>query len=138
MEPRQLNIFKGPRQKGERLPSPKETNLHIALVKAIRLSIRPGWSFTHFANGEWRDKRTAALLKAMGLTAGFPDLVFFGPDKAVYFLELKRLGGRLSDAQKDIRFALMRSGFDYHVTDDFEDAVSQLNALGIIRMRVSA
>jgi hypothetical protein len=138
VEPRQLNIFKGKRQKGEAPPTPKELELHIPLVKLIRLSLCEGWTFTHTAAGEHRDPRTAAKLKAMGVTPGFPDLIFFGPGGRVYFLELKRAGQGLSDVQKDLRFKLMSSGFDYHVTNSLKDAVDQLNALGIIRARVSA
>jgi len=137
-EPRQLSLLKGPRQKGEAPPTPKELALHIPLVSLIKQSICAGWSFTHPASGEHRDPRTAAKLKAMGVTPGFPDLIFFGPEQRVYFLELKRKGGVLSEQQKNVRFNLMRAGFDYHVTSDIKDAVEQLNALGIIRARVSA
>ena len=38
----------------------------------------PGWIFTHIASGEKRDQVTAARLKRMGVTAGWPDLMFFG------------------------------------------------------------
>ena len=138
MVERQLNLLKGPRQKGERLPSPKETNVHVALVAFVKQWILPGWTFSHFANGGWRDKRTAALMKAFGTKAGMPDLVFFGPGERVFFLELKRKGEHLSDAQKQVHFDLMRAGFRVHITDDLEDAVAQLNDLGIVRARVSA
>ena len=63
----------------------------------VRRWIMPGWIFTHIASGEYRDQVTAARLKRMGVVAGFPDLIFFGPHGEVCALELKAKNGRLSD-----------------------------------------
>ena len=59
--------------------TPSEYQLHCAVVDTIRRWILPGWIYTHVASGEKRDPATAARLKRMGVTCGFPDLVFFGP-----------------------------------------------------------
>jgi hypothetical protein len=49
------------------------------------------------------------------------------------FLELKRRGGRLSEAQEAIRDHLVGCGFDYLVTDDPDAAIAWLQARGILR-----
>ena len=51
------------------------------------------------------------------------------------FLELKRRGGRLSDAQTAIRDHLAGCGFDYLVTDSVDQAIEWLKSLGVLRDR---
>jgi len=138
MEPRQLNIFKGRRQKGERLPPPKEFNLHVALASLIKRTINSQWIFTHMPAGEKRDIVTASRLKAMGLMPGFPDFQFFGPQRSVFFLELKRVGSGMSEAQIAVHAHLMACGFGYLCTNSIDEAVATLKALGIVRATVSA
>jgi hypothetical protein len=96
---RQLHLLKSRQQRGTAPPGPSEYQLHVAVANVVRRWIMPIWIFTHIANGEKRDAVTAARLKRMGVTAGFPDLVFFGPAGQVCFVELKAKGGRLSEAQ---------------------------------------
>lgn len=50
-------------------------------------------------NGEKRGKATAGRLKAQGVLAGVPDLVFILSDGRIAFIELKARNGRLSPAQ---------------------------------------
>jgi hypothetical protein len=74
----------------------------------------PNWIFTHIASGEKRDQVTAARLKRMGVTAGFPDLMFIGPNGVVCWVELKAKGGRLSAAQAEVASHLVVCGHGYH------------------------
>ena len=83
----------------------------------------PGWIFTHIASGEKRDQVTAARLKRMGVTAGFPDLVFFGPHGEVCFIELKAGRGRLSESQQAIKRHLEAAGHGDLCSDDYRDVV---------------
>ena len=71
--------------------------MHCMVVDAVRRWRSPGWIYTHIASGEKRDQVTAARLKRMGVVAGFPDLVFFGPHGEVCFIELKAERGGLSE-----------------------------------------
>jgi hypothetical protein len=71
--------------------------------------------WTHVANGEARDPRTAGKLKQMGLQPGWPDFVLVPPRGQLHCLELKRLGETLSDAQEDFRFWCIRNDVP-HVT----------------------
>ena len=70
---RQLHLFKSRRQRGTLPPAPSEYQLHCAVVDTVKRWIMPGWIFTHIASGEKRDPVTAARLKRMEVTAGFPD-----------------------------------------------------------------
>lgn len=138
MQPtRQLNLFKGKRQRGERVSPPKEYALHCMVADLARRWIMPGWRFTHLPMGELRDKATAARLKRMGVQPGWPDFIFVGPGR-VFFLELKRKGEWPTDEQADVAVHLMHCGCSYLLTDDFHDAVGALRDLGIVRATVSA
>ena len=76
----------------------------------------PNWIYTHIASGEKRDPVTAARLKRMGVVSGFPDLLFFGPRREVYWIELKARSGRLSEAQADVASHLIAAGHGYLAT----------------------
>jgi hypothetical protein len=75
----------------------------------------------HVPNGEKRDPITANLLKAAGVVAGIPDLVFHYRAKT-YFFELKKEDGtgKLSDEQIKIHKQLDAQRFLVWVVDDFE------------------
>jgi hypothetical protein len=135
-EPRQFNLFKGKRQHGARLPAPKESNLHIALVKFCRTWMSPQWRMFHVPNGGQRNKREAALFKAMGVSPGVPDLIFVGPGK-VFFVELKRRGESATDEQANWGLHIMRCGHAYLISNDLQDVLDALRDLGITRARVS-
>jgi hypothetical protein len=141
VEPRQLNIFKGKRQRGVALPTPTENKLHEQLVYLIDKWPAPGstWKYTHIASGEKRDIVTAMRLKRMGVKRGWPDFIFVErARKQVFFLELKRKGEWLSEDQERISAHLMQSGCGYLCTDSFKDAVNALKMMGVLRAEVSA
>jgi len=119
-----------------KLAPPLEIKTHVALERLLCLTLNPNWMYTHIPSGERRDKVTAARLKAMGLKAGWPDFIFVGPSN-VLFLELKRLGGKPSEAQKEVAAGLRARGCHYHLSDTLEDAIATLNEVGIIRARAS-
>lgn len=75
----------------------------------------------HVPNGEKRDPITANLLKAKGVVAGVPDLVFHYRART-YFFELKKPNGtgKLSDAQNHILKQLDTQRFNVWVLNDFE------------------
>jgi hypothetical protein len=135
MSERQLNLFRGRKQRGRvsEIPTPSEFQLQACLVDLIRRTISPQWKFGHVPNGELRDKITACRLKRLGTMPGWPDLQFAGPDRRMAFLELKRRGGRLSDAQLTMRDHLEGCGFPYLVTDSVDQAIAWLKHHGILR-----
>lgn len=75
----------------------------------------------HVPNGEKRDPITANLLKAKGVVAGIPDLVFHFRART-YFFELKRPDGkgRLSEDQKKIHKQLDTQRFIVWLIEDLE------------------
>jgi hypothetical protein len=130
---RQLHLFRGKRQRGSAAPAPSEYQLHCAVVDTVKRWILPGWIFSHIASGEKRDPVTAARLQRMGVTPGFPDLVFFGAGGQVCFIELKAKAGRISDAQAAIAAHLIRAGHGYLCSSDYRDVVETLKAWGVLR-----
>jgi hypothetical protein len=130
MEQRQLDL-REPKRKGRKLPPPKEILLHCQLAALLRQFANSAWRYTHLPMGEYRTPETARKLRQMGVTAGWPDFIFVGPG-AAFFLELKRAGSRLSDAQIDMRTHLIRCGARYLVTSNLDDAVSTLQDLSIL------
>jgi hypothetical protein len=137
MPARQLHLFKGKRQRGAEPPSPSEYQLHCAVVDVVRRWIMPNWIFTHIASGERRDQVTASRLKRMGVTPGWPDLQFFGPQGQVCFVELKAKGGRLSEPQAAVASHLVAAGHGYLCSDSFEDIVATLKDWGIVRSGIN-
>lgn len=129
----QLSLFKGKRQRGTRAPRATEFALHCAVADVIRRWIMPGWRYSHLPMGELRDKITAARLKRMGTTPGWPDLMFFNRGGKVCFLELKRKGSTLTEAQAELADFLRGAGHGYEVTDDFKKAVDVLKGWGVVR-----
>jgi hypothetical protein len=98
--PRQLSLFKGRRQRGTKPPPPLEYTTHVMVADDLTRFCRSDWQWTHIPSGEYRDIRTAMRLKRMGLRKGWPDFMLFNQVGAGHFLELKRKGEALTDAQQ--------------------------------------
>lgn len=88
---------------------PSETEIHIAVAEHLRRRGRKDMLWFHCPNGGKRSKSEASLFKAMGVTAGIPDLVLI-MDGRVYGLELKTTTGRTSKDQDVILDAFRRAG----------------------------
>ena len=132
---RQLSLFKSKKQKGER-PPPLEFASHLVLADMLRRWCDPAWEWTHLPLGEKRHIGTAVRLKRMGARPGWPDFLFAGPNAKLVWLELKRRGNKLSEAQEQIKTHLCDCGFDYLVTDNIDEAVAWLRRLGILRATI--
>ena len=77
---------------------PTEHQEQVSLIQWLKIK---GLSFTASPNGGLRNKIVAAKLKAEGVSAGFPDLTIFLPEK-VLFIEMKRQkGGTVRQNQKE-------------------------------------
>lgn len=126
-------------RKGRKLarpPAPKEHVIHIAVVGHLLARGDPRWFWFHPANGEKRDKRTAAKLKAMGVMPGTPDLVFFAPDGTFRCLELKRRGRTLSPDQKAFLANAAANGWLCAWTSDLDEALRILEGWGALRSNI--
>ena len=115
-------------RRGRRLakpPPPLEYKLQIDIMTQFRWRKAPGWKGWHTANGEHRDKRTGAKLKAMGVEPGVPDLVFIAPTGFAHFLEVKRKGERIEPGspQDDFRQHAALFGWPWAWADDIDEAI---------------
>lgn len=82
---------------------------------------------------EHRDVKTIPRLKKAGMVPGMPDLCILH-DGTAYFLEMKRIGGRVDDHQYAIHHALERMGYHVAVAYGYADAVRIIDEWGIIRI----
>ena len=115
----------------------KEATFHIQLVSTLRWCLRPDVVWRHVPNGEHRDPRTAAKLKAMGVLPGSADLEFFYRNAAgtpcLLFLELKLPGRKCSEAQMGFALAMKLLGAEYEVACTIDEAIGVLGKCGLIR-----
>jgi hypothetical protein len=121
------------------VPAKEVTRLHIPLVRMLRLCIKPDVIWRHVPNGEHRDVRTAAKLKAMGVVPGSADLEFFwsADDRLrVLFLELKLPGRKLSDAQVEFALRATMIGAQHFVATSIDEAIGFLGAHELIKRGV--
>lgn len=117
--------------------------------RAVGMLPTPWFAF-HVPNGGGRSKAEAGILKAMGVLAGMPDLLVFGPrmgtlapEPRLVAIEFKappkplKRGGvskaapRLSPAQRARQADLGACGVPYLVIDDLAEMVRALKALGV-------
>jgi hypothetical protein len=111
-------------------PAPKEIKTHIAIVHWLR-TVAPHCIAHHSPNGEVRDKRTAANLKAMGVYPGWPDLTIITPIGRVVFLEIKRTGEKLSPSQVAFRDECLSRGIPFACVESVDQAREALTMWGV-------
>lgn len=83
----------------------------------------------HSPNGGKRNAIEAAKFKAMGVRAGFPDLILCIARQGYHglFVELKTAKGRQSDNQKYYQAVLEEQGYKYVVIRSIEDFIATIN-----------
>jgi hypothetical protein len=120
---------------GARARSP-EVQIHAAVVAHLRLRAKPDVLWTHPANGERRDKITGAKLKRMGVLAGASDLLLWHQGNS-FALELKRPGGRLSEAQLEFMARFNDAGGHSASVEGLDRAIKVLESWNLLRGRSS-
>jgi len=129
--------------RGEATPD-KEVQMQIQLMNLLKWCLRPDVIKLHIPNGELRDKRSAAKLKAMGVLPGASDLLFLwkkywedseGSHTApgILFLELKLPGKTATEEQIAFGLAVRLAGADYAVARSIEQALAELRTRGLLR-----
>ena len=142
----QKDMFTG-RWHSAPIAAPKEHELQIQLVSMLRWCLRPDVIVRHVPNGEARDKRAGAKLKAMGVLAGSADLEFFWKhywedcdgshtNFRALFLELKRPGGKLTTEQAAFGLAMRTMGADFEVASSIDEAIAAVGMRGLVRSGV--
>ena len=102
---------------------PTEHEEQVAFVAWFRHTY-PETRIIAIPNGGARHPKTAADLKAEGVSPGVPDL--FVPEWALWIEMKRRKGGRLSEEQKDMIKYLDDVGYASIVAHGAEDAIEQL------------
>lgn len=100
-----------------------EHNLQVACVRAFRYKY-PNAIIYAVPNGGQRSIKTAAALKAEGVTSGVPDL-FVAEARGGYhglYIEMKDgKKGRVSENQAEMMARLIEKGYKCVVCRDFEE-----------------
>lgn len=135
---RQLSLFKGKRQRGVRPPPALELRTQIALADTLRVSLCPGWNWTHIGHGGKRSIQTATMMKRSGQQPGWSDFILLSPHALAHFLELKRKGGVISDAQQAFANYCNTYGYPHAVVFGFDDAIAVLKHWRVVRISVTA
>jgi hypothetical protein len=135
----QLSLFAGRRQRGKSPPPEPELNLQCAVADILDRWGTRGWKFTHLPMGERRNVITGARLKRMGTKRGWPDFILLSPyPSRAHFLELKRLGAKLTDEQQEFQWFCVANEIPYAMADSLKDAMAALKDWGAVRAKVSA
>ena len=112
-----------------------EQAIHEAVVQHIEWRKLPGVAYWHSANGERRDKATAAKLKRMGVKAGVADLVGLVPANGgltFFALELKSAQGRLTKEQRAFLDMVSDGGGFAAWASSIDEALGYLVEWGVI------
>lgn len=108
-----------------------EDSLQKTCVQWFSLAYSPYSRLLHHSpNGGKRNAIEAAKFKAMGVRAGFPDLILCVARGGYHglFIELKTAKGRQTENQKYFQKALEMQGYRYKVVrslDEFRRIVTQ-------------
>ena len=141
---RQLDIFKGNRQRGRAPPPPEEFPVHCMIADTLKRWVAPGWVWTHPPNGGERAKRQnphtgrwyspdGQRLARMGTRPGVSDFLLIGPPSGrLHALELKRHGEKPSEEQYQFLADIEAAGGAAAWVDTYDGAVIQLKAWGAL------
>jgi hypothetical protein len=117
---------------GTRIKRP-EDELQRRQVEYLRLLQSQGrLRFAAVPNGGKRSKIEAAIMKGLGTSAGFPDLIILWGLGGCGFIENKSESGRTSDVQKDWASWLNDHSHRYALVRSFEDFLFTLYSWGLI------
>jgi hypothetical protein len=109
-----------------------EAAIQRAVIEHLRWRHFPGCFWFHCPNGGAGRPIEAAILKALGVVAGIPDLIFIR-DGHVYALELKAPGREPTPAQITTMNAMRAAGATVAVAHGVDEAIAQLEAWGLLR-----
>lgn len=107
-----------------------EDQLQMSCVQYFDLKYRRIARLLHHSpNGGKRDAREAARFKAMGVRAGFPDLLLLYPSHNCHFLamELKSEKGKQSPYQKEYQSLIEAVGGRYIIIRTLDQFIQEVN-----------
>ena len=107
-----------------------EQALQIAVASFLRHALKPPVVWSAFPAGGGGAIR-GAILKAMGLQAGWPDILVMAPGPVVVGIELKAGAGKQSEQQVRIQNGFMDCNAMYYVARSVEEVEGFLKGAGI-------
>lgn len=115
-----------------------EQALHKTVARYLDLFLPKTATWFHPANGGYRRKVEAAILKGMGVRAGIPDIVIVWEGRA-YFIELKAGTGKLTDHQVNMMRLLTDAGAGWRCCTSLNDVMETLKGWGFpLKARMAA
>lgn len=109
-----------------------EDQIQRAVVQYLKVRAQPDCVWLHPANGGFRRRPEAAILQAMGVVAGSPDLLLFRMGRA-FAIEIKTESGKLSEAQKHMIDRLDRAGVFVRVCYGLDQCLAALEEWSLLR-----
>jgi len=105
-----------------------EQDLQRACVKWFKIQY-PNILIFHPANGGFRTKIEAAIMKGIGVMPGIPDLVIChnNGESGALFVEMKSGNGKLSDKQKEVIKWLRSNKYECEVCNSLDDFINIVN-----------
>lgn len=112
-----------------------EQQIQRAVVQhLLRRGIRHLFFF-HPANGGFRLKPEAAILKGLGVISGVPDLILLHNGR-LFALELKAPGKKLTPAQAEAIRRISEAGGHATWADGLDEAINILETWGLLQGRM--
>lgn len=121
----------------QRAASPPETQIQQTFIELLDLCAVPELVYWAVPNGGKRSITEARRLKREGVKAGAPDVHFLLRGQ-FYVMEIKRQGGRLSDAQKLFIPRLVAAGAIAAVAYSIDQCIEQAERWGMLRPQCHA
>jgi hypothetical protein len=92
----------------------RESQIQAAIVKALS---QLGFLVIHVPNQATRGRQ-----RYSGLLPGAPDLIVIG-QRRIWFMEVKRPGGKQSPSQAIVQCLIEERGFAYHIVHSVDEAL---------------
>lgn len=109
-----------------------ERRLHLSVARLLEWTARRDVLWFHVPNEGVRTGPAGALLKALGMRRGIPDIIVLA-DKRCIGLELKASAGRLSPEQEEMAERWTVAGGLWHVANSYQAAFDFLDMAGVLR-----
>ena len=113
------------------VPVPYEKDIQKAIVDYISYAC-PSVLVFAVPNGAIRSAGGRAGNAVPGLRPGVADLCMIGPGQRVWFIEVKRPGGKISQAQKEFWTSCRARDVPYDVVYSLDEAIDTLSNWGLI------
>jgi hypothetical protein len=107
-----------------------EQALQISVAQFLRVALRPPVLWSAFPAGGGGAIR-GAILKEMGLQAGWPDILVMAPGPIIVGIELKAGAGKQSPQQISIENGFLQCNAMYYVARSVDEVEGFLRGVGV-------